>query len=188
MKLIKLGLVLVLASGALFASTYNVDTSHSTVDFKVKHMMVSNTKGTFDEFKGSFEYDEETKVLKSLNGEIKVASINTSNKKRDDHLRADDIFDAKKYPNITFKLTKIDGDDAYGDLTIKGVTRNVKLDFENGGTVKDPWGVERAGFSLSGKIKRADFGLTYNSILEAGGVAIGEVVKLDIEMEGIKVK
>ncbi len=188
MNLIKLGLASLLAAGSLFASTYNVDKSHSSVNFKIKHMMVSNTKGTFDQFKGSFDYDEKTKTLKDLDGVIEVASINTANTKRDNHLRANDMFDAKKYPLITFKLTKLDGDEAYGDLTMKGVTKNIKLDFENGGTIKDPWGNERAGFALSGKIKRADFGLTYNSVLEAGGLAIGEIVKLDIEIEGIKAK
>jgi polyisoprenoid-binding protein YceI len=95
----------------LFAGNYNVDKSHSNVGFKVKHMMISNVKGNFNDFKGSFEYDEKTKTLKSLNGEIQVASINTDDKKRDDHLRAPDLFDAKKFPLITFKLTKIEADE-----------------------------------------------------------------------------
>jgi polyisoprenoid-binding protein YceI len=150
--------------------------------------MISNVKGSFGDFKGTFEYDEKTKTLKALNGEVQVASINTDNKKRDTHLKEEEIFNAAKYPVITFKMTKIDGDNVYGDFTLKGVTKNIKLEFENGGTITDPWGNERAGFSLEGKIKRADFGLTYNSVLEAGGFAIGEEVKLEIEMEGIKIK
>lgn len=188
MNIKKLALASTLLVSSLFAGTYNVDKSHSNVGFKVKHMMISNVKGNFNEFKGSFEYDEKTKTLTSLNGEIQAASINTEDKKRDDHLRAPDLFDAKKFPLITFKLTKIDGDDAYGDITMKGVTKNIKLDFDNGGTIKDPWGNERAGFALSGKLNRKDFGISWNKVLEAGGVAVGETIKLDIELEGIKAK
>ena len=188
MNIKKLALVSTLLVSTLFAGTYNVDKSHSNVAFKVKHLMISNVKGNFNDFKGSFEYDEKTKTLTSLNGEIKVASINTENEKRDKHLRAPDIFDAAKFPLITFKLTKIDGDDAYGDFTMKGVTKNIKLDFDNGGTIKDPWGNFRAGFSLSGKIDRKDFGITWNKVLEAGGLTVGNIIKLDIELEGIKAK
>jgi len=172
----------------LFAGNYNVDADHSNIGFKVKHMMITNVKGQFDQFDGTFEYDEKTKTLKSLTGEIKVASINTANKKRDGHLKSADLFDANKFPKIIFKLTKVEGDSAYGDFTLRGITKNIKLDFDNGGTITDPWGNKRAGFSLSGKLRRADFGLTYNSVLEAGGLTIGEIVKLDIEIEGIKAK
>jgi len=188
MNLKKLLLTSSLLASTLFAGAYNVDKSHSTVGFKVKHMMISNVKGSFDGFKGTFNYDEKTKTLKTLSGEISTSSINTANEERDNHLKDKEMFAVKQFPTMTFKLTKLDGDEVYGDFTLKGITKNIKLDFENGGTVKDPWGNERAGFALTGKIKRADFGLTYNSILEAGGVAIGEVVKLDIEIEGIKVK
>jgi len=188
MNLKKLVVTSTLLVSTLFAGTYNVDKEHSTVGFKVKHMMISNVTGSFDSFKGTFDYDEKTKTLKTLSGEISTSSINTSNEKRDAHLKEKDMFAVKQFPTITFKLTKLNEDEAYGDFTLKGVTKNIKLDFENGGAIKDPWGNERAGFALSGKIKRADFGLTYNSVLEAGGVAIGETVKLDIEIEGIKVK
>jgi len=149
----------------LLAGNYNIDKSHSNVGFKVRHMMISNVKGSFDQFDGKFEFDEKTNQLKTLNGNIKVASINTANKDRDDHLRADDIFAAKKYPDITFKLTKIDGDTAYGDFTMKGVTKNIKLDYEVGGTMKDPWGNNIAAFALSGKIKRSDYGIKWNKVL-----------------------
>ena len=188
MNIKKLALVSTLLVSTLFAGTYNVDKSHSNIGFKVKHLMISNVKGNFNEFKGSFEYDEKTKTLTSLNGEIQVASINTENKKRDDHLKSPDLFDQAKFPLITFKLTKIDGDEAYGDFTMKGVTKNIKLDFDNGGTIKDPWGNERAGFALSGKIDRKDFGITWNKVLEAGGLTVGNIIKLDIELEGIKAK
>eukprot|EP01156_Anaeramoeba_ignava_P013886 Anaeramoba_ignava/a607714_32.p2 GENE.a607714_32~~a607714_32.p2 ORF type:complete len:189 (+),score=-2.07 a607714_32:571-1137(+) len=185
MRLVKLGLISILASGALFAGTYNVDKSHSSVGFKVKHMMISNVKGSFDEFKGSFVYDEETKKLTALTGTIDAASINTANKKRDDHLKSEDFFDTAKYPELTFVLKKVDGDNVYGDLTMHGVTKEVKLELEDNGTVKDPWGNTRVGLTLEGKIDRKEFGLVYNSILEAGGVAIGDKVKLEIELEGI---
>ena len=188
MKLVRLGLASILATGALYAGIYKVDTSHSNVGFKVKHMMISNVTGKFDKFNGSFEYDEKTKTLKSLNGTIEVASINTENEKRDGHLKSADFFDAKKHPELTFKLDKVEDDKAYGVLTMRGVSKNVVLDFENNGSIQDPWGNTRVGLAISGKVNRMDYGLKYNSILEAGGVAVGEKVKLDIELEGILAK
>jgi len=188
MNLKKLALASTLLVSSLFAGNYNVDVAHSSVSFKVKHMMISNVKGSFGKFNGSFVYDEKTSTLKSLKGEIEVASINTDNQKRDKHLRADDMLGAKEFPKITFVITKIEGEEVYGDFKLKGVTKNIKLDFENGGTIKDPWGNERAGFALSGKISRKAYGVTYNKVLEAGGVAVGDTVKLDIEIEGIKAK
>lgn len=172
---------------SLFAGNYNIDKSHSSVAFKVKHMMITNVKGNFSEFDGKFEYDEKTNTLKQLDGVIEVKSIDTDNEKRDNHLRAADMFDAQKFPLITFKLTKIDGDEAYGDFTMKGITKNIKLDYESGGTIVNPWGKKVAGFSLNGKIKRSDFGLTWNKALEAGGVAVSDIVKLEIDVEGVKV-
>lgn len=171
---------------SLFAGNYNIDASHSSVGFKVKHMMISNVKGDFSQFDGKFEYDEKTNTLKQLDGVIEVVSINTDNAKRDGHLKSADFFDAGKYPLITFKLTKFDGDEIYGDFTMRGVTKNIKLDFEAGGTIVNPWGKKVAGFSLSGKIKRSDYGLTWNKALEAGGVAVSDTVKLDIDVEGVK--
>jgi polyisoprenoid-binding protein YceI len=188
MKFLKLGLASVIASTALFAGTYNVDASHSNVGFKVKHMMISNVVGKFDTFNGSFEYDEKTKTLKSLVGEIDVNSINTENAKRDAHLKESDFFAAKEFNNIKFVLSKVEDDKAYGKLTLRGVTKEVVLDLENNGTVKDPWGNTRVGLALSGKINRIDYGLKYNTVLEAGGVAVDEIVKLDIQLEGILAK
>jgi len=184
MTIQKIILASMLLISSLFAGEYTIDKSHSSVGFKVKHMMVSNVKGTFDNFKGSFEYDEKNNTLKSLNGEIEVASINTSNKKRDAHLKADDIFHAEKYPKIIFKLTKIEGETAYGTLTMKGVTKAIQLDFEPGGSIINHRGKQVAGFALYGKLKRSDYGITWNKVLEAGGVAVGDTVKLEIEIEG----
>lgn len=189
MKLVKLGLISLLASGALYAGTYNVDKSHSNVGFKVKHMMISNVTGKFNDFKGSFVYDEKTNTLKSLNGVIEVKSVDTDNEKRDGHLKASDFFAADKYPEITFDLNKVDGDKAYGKLTLRGITKDVALDLEtSGGTIKDPWGNTRTGLILTGTINRMDYGVKYNSVLEAGGVAVGEKVKLIVELEGILAK
>jgi len=188
MNLKKLVLTSGLLVSTLFAGNYNVDGAHSSVGFQVKHMMISNVTGTFENFEGSFEYDEKTNTLKSLTGKVDVTSINTANAKRDKHLNADDIFDSSKYPTINFVVTKIDGEDVYGDFTLKGVTKNIKLEFDEGGTIVDQRGTQRAGFSLSGKIKRSEFGLTYNNVLEAGGVAISDSVKLNIEIQGKEVK
>ena len=188
MKFLKLGLVSLLASSTLFAGSYTVDTSHSNVGFSVKHMMITNVSGKFNDVSGTFEYDEKTNTLKALEGEIIVASIDTANEKRDTHLKEEELFDATKFPKITFKLTKIDGEKVYGDLTMKGITKNIELELENGGTVTDPWGKQRAGFELEGKINRKDFGINWNKVLETGGVAVSETVKLRIAMEGILAK
>lgn len=174
-----------LGSASLFAGNYTVDTTHSTVAFKVKHMMISEVSGKFDTFNGTFEYDEKTKTLKSLSGKIDAASINTANEKRDGHLKSPDLFDVQKYPEITFTLDKVKGNTAYGKLTLHGVSKNVKLTLENNGAIKDPWGNTRVGLGLSGEINRKDYGITWNTALEAGGVAVGENVKLDIQLEGI---
>lgn len=168
----------------LFAGTYEVDKSHSSIAFKVKHMMISNVKGSFDEFSGKYVYDEKTNTLKSLMGEIKVSSINTANTKRDNHLKAPDMFDASSHPNITFKLSAINGDKAYGELTMKGITKKVVFDYESGGSIKNSRGKMVSAFALSGEIKRSDYGITWNKALEAGGVAVSDEVKLEIEVEG----
>ena len=188
MKILKLSLASIALSTALFAGNYNVDASHTNAGFTVKHMMITNVTGKFNDVAGTFEFDEKTNTLKSINGEIIVASINTANEKRDEHLKAEEMFDVAKFPKITFKSTKIEKDAVYGDFTMKGVTKNIKLELENGGTVTDPWGKQRAGFELEGKINRKDFGITWNKVLETGGVAVGEEIKLQIAMEGILAK
>ncbi len=185
MKILKLSLVSLAVSTALFAGNYNVDASHTNAGFTVKHMMITNVTGKFNDIAGVFEFDEKTNTLKSINGEIVVASINTANEKRDEHLKAEEMFDVAKFPKITFKSTKIEKDAVYGDFTMKGVTKNIKLDLETSSVIKDPWGKQRTGFSLNGKIKRSDFGLTWNKALETGGVAVSDEVKLAIDVEGV---
>ena len=187
-KLFTLGLTSILAAGVLYAGTYNVDRSHSNVGFKVKHLMISNVTGKFDTFTGSIEYDEKTNTVTALKGKIIVDSINTENKKRDDHLRSVDFFDAKNHPELTFTLDTIKDDKAYGVLTMRGVSKKVVLDIELNGTVTDPWGNKRIGLELNGKVNRTDYGLNWNKALEAGGIVVGEKVKLLIELEGILAK
>ena len=179
MKKITLGLLSIFTASSLFAGTYSVDTSHSTAGFSVKHMMVSNVAGKIKDISGTFEYDEKKNSLVKVEGELVVASIDTANEKRDGHLKSEEIFSAEKFPKITFKSTKVEKDAVYGDLTIKGITKNVKLELENGGVSG-----EKSGFALSGKIKRSEFGVTWNKVLETGGVAVSDEVKLNIDIQG----
>ena len=144
-------------ASSLFGAAYDVDGAHTNVAFKVKHLMISTVNGEFKKFDGKFEIDDTTKKLKSMTGEIDVASINTNIDKRDEHLRSADIFDAKKFPKITFVLDKIEGDKAYGKLTMKGITKEVVFNYEFGGTIEAPSGLIHAGFVLSGEINRIDY-------------------------------
>ena len=186
MKKMQLVIVsILLGVSSLFGGVYNVDPSHTNVAFSVKHMMISTVNGEFQKFDGSFELEDETNKLVALSGEMDVESINTNIAKRDAHLKSDEIFDAEMYPKVTFVLDSVKDDKAYGKLTIKGTTKDVALDYEFGGTITDPWGRQRAGLSLSGKIDRRDYDITWNQALEAGGVVVSEIVKLNIEIQGI---
>ncbi|MBU0721116.1 YceI family protein [bacterium] len=185
MKLGKIVLATLFASSILLAGNYKVDVSHSSVAFKVKHLMISNVKGEFSDFSGTFEYDEKSNTLQSLKGVVKVDSIDTGIEKRDEHLKSAEIFNEEKYPEIVFTLSKVKGNKAYGEFTMHGVTKKVIFDYESGGTIQDPWGNQRAGVALSGKIDRKDYGITWNKILETGGVTVGESVKIEVELEGI---
>lgn len=186
MKLATVVFATILSAGTLFAGTYNVDLDHSNVAFKVRHMMISNVTGEFNKFSGTFDYDEQTKMLKSLNGKVDVSSIDTDNVKRDNHLKSVDFFDVAKYPSMQLSLENVVGDTATVQLTMHGVTKKVKMELETSGVViKDPWGNMRTGLTLSGKINRKDFGLNWNQVIEAGGVAVGEMIKISLEIEGI---
>lgn len=173
-------------SGFLYGAPFEVDIEHSSVGFKIKHLMISNVKGHFSKFSGT--YDLDNGVLKSLNGTIETASIDTGIEKRDNHLRSADFFEVEKYPQITFKMTSFKDEEVTGDLTIHGVIKSVTLEAEVSGAVKDPWGNMRSAVSLEGEIKRSDFGLKWNEALEAGGVVVGDEVKISIELEGIEKK
>jgi polyisoprenoid-binding protein YceI len=186
----QLVLIATLVSSGAFAAEFSIDNTHTTVGFAVKHMMVSKVRGQFKEFEGKFSFDEKKPAATQAKFSIKTASIDTANEKRDDHLRNEDFFDAKKFPTITFESTKVKpaGKGKYkmeGMFSIHGVTKPITLDVAFNGMSKDPWGNTRAGFSITSKLNRKDYGLTWNKALETGGVAVGEDVELNIELEGV---
>ncbi|QRN98755.1 polyisoprenoid-binding protein [Archangium violaceum] len=180
---------LVLAAPSLaFATEYEIDTGHSNAHFSVKHMMVSNVRGAFSKVTGKANIDEKDITKSTVEATIDATTINTNEPKRDEHLRGTDFFDTAKYPTITFKSTKVEkaGENlkVSGNLTLHGVTRPVVLDVEGFTTEsKDPWGNIKRGGTATTKVNRKDFGLTYNSVLETGGVAVGEEVAITIDLE-----
>lgn len=174
---------LLMSASVASAAVYKVDPSHSTVGFKVKHMMISTVTGKFGNFSGTYDLDKGQ--FKSLSGVIKAESVDTGIAKRDDHLRSADFFDAANFPDITFTMTSATKSKMTGNLMIHGITKKVVLDIDMGGVVEDPWGNQRSGFVLSGKINRKDYGLNWNKAIEAGGVVVGDEVKLVVEVEGI---
>lgn len=175
------------------AATYNIDPEHSNTGFKVRHLMVSNVKGSFGKVQGTVVIDDKDITKSTVNVSIDTASIDTGVAKRDNHLRSPDFFDVAKYPTMTFVSTKVakngSGLKVSGNLTLHGVTRPVVLDVEGpSAESKDPWGNFRRGASATAKIDRKDFGLVWNKALETGGVAVGDEVHIMIEVEMIKAK
>lgn len=169
-------------------ATYNVDMNHSSIEFAVKHMMVSKVKGFFESYDARVEAtDLEDLTTAAINFTINVSSINTRNTDRDNHLRSADFFDIDNHPTITFTSTKIEGsDDDYtitGDMTIKGIIKPVTFDVEYNGKGKTPDGTEVYGFEAETKLNREDFGLTWNAALETGGVLVGKDIKIRVELE-----
>lgn len=188
--LVAVALALTLVGPGLAAS-YTIDTAHSEVIFKVKHLGISTVTGEFQSFSGSFEFDDGKIESSSVSATIDVASIDTSVEKRDDHLRSADFFEVEKYPNMTFKSTKIQSVDGgefqiVGDLTIKGVTKSVVLDAVLGGTATDPYGTEKAAFTAETKIDRKEFGITWGPVLETGGLVVSNDVRIILEVQGNK--
>jgi len=181
-----------LTAAAATAATYTIDSAHSSVGFKVRHMMVSKVTGSFGEFSGTVEYVEGQPDRWAAAATIKTASVNTNDAKRDGHLRNADFFDAEKYPEITFASTGVSqkggGWVLAGDLTMHGVTKPVELELEFNGAITDPWGNDRIGFSAKGVLDRRDFGITYNTVLDKGGVAVSDEVELLLEIEAIAQK
>ncbi|MGZ3691067.1 MAG: YceI family protein, partial [Pseudobdellovibrio sp.] len=162
-------------------NTYQIDPSHSTAAFSIKHMMIAKVHGGFEKMSGKLNYDPQNPTKSSIEVAIEAASINTRETQRDAHLKSADFFDVEKYPQITFKSKQVEvaGEQlkVVGDLTIHGVTKQVTLDMETPSEeVKDPWGNTKMGVSGTTKIKRKDFGLTWNAALEAGGVLVGDDV------------
>ena len=153
--------------------------------------MISNVSGKFDQFEAEVETENEDFATAQIRATIKTASVNTSNLQRDEHLRNSDFFEVENHPDILFtsqKVEKIDNDNfvLHGNLTLKGITKQVKLQVEYSGFTKDPWGGERAGFVVTGKINRNDFGLSFNAALETGGVVLGDEVKIHSEIQLVK--
>lgn len=177
--------------GSLFlhAGNLEIDKSHSQVGFSIKHLMISNVKGKFNDYSGEIDFDLNKKAFTKFNATVQATSIYTGIKKRDNHLRSADFFNVNKFPVITYKMNSYlnDGDEGTlnGELTINNVTKPVKLNVEYNGMVKDPWGKTKVGFTITGKINRKDFGLTWNKALEAGGVVVGDRVKILIELQAL---
>jgi polyisoprenoid-binding protein YceI len=171
-------------------TTWKIDPSHTHAEFAVRHLMISTVKGRFAEVQGTVHTDESNPAASQVDVTIGVSSIDTREPQRDAHLRSADFFDADNFPQITFRSTRVDGrGDSFklaGDLTIRGTTREIVLDVTTEGRGKDPWGGERAGFSASTRIKRSEFGLTWNQLLEAGGVAVSDDVKISIDVELVR--
>ncbi|RXJ98293.1 polyisoprenoid-binding protein [Arcobacter sp. CECT 8989] len=189
-SLTKILLSSVLALSLANATPHTLDKGHSDVGFSVKHLMITNVKGNFTDYDGKIDFDHDTKTFNALEAKIKATSIDTGIVKRDNHLRSDDFFAAEKYPEITFKMKsyKKDGDEGVmvGDLTMRGITKEVELEVEDIATVKDFDGNNRVGFTLEGKVNRMDFGLKWNKALEFGGVAVSETVKLIVEVQAVE--
>lgn len=170
---------------------WTLDPAHSDLGFKIKHLMIANISGSFKTFQAVAKTEDEDFSTAEINVTVDMSSISTNNDQRDLHLRASDFFDVEKHPELKFRSTKMEkvaGDDfvLYGELTLKGVTKPVKFDVEYSGVTKDPWGGQRAGFTLTGKIKRSDWGVNFNSVLETGGLALGEEVKINAEIQMVK--
>jgi polyisoprenoid-binding protein YceI len=175
-------------------TVYEIDPAHSSAQFTIRHLMISNVRGDFKTVKGTVVYDPENVAATSIQAEIDVNSLNTRDENRDAHVKSAEFFNVEKYPSISFKSSKVESVDdgefkVTGSLTILGVTKEVVLKVEGPSEeAKDPWGNLRIGASASTKIKRSDFGLTWNAALETGGVMLGDDVKIELDLELVKQK
>ena len=173
------------------ATTWNFDTSHSSINFSVRHMMIAKVRGRFQTWSGTLELDDDDLTRSRVEVAIDATSLDTRDDKRDAHLRSADFFDVEHHPKLVFTSTSIErvGEDAVaitGDLSIRGITQQVTLAVELNGRAKDPWGGLRAGFSAKTTINRKDFGLHWNAALEAGGVLVGEKVEITLDIQAIQ--
>jgi polyisoprenoid-binding protein YceI len=172
-------------------TTWKIDPAHSSVEFAVRHLMITTVRGRFTGVQGTVDDDGADPAKSAVDVVIDPATIDTREAQRDAHLRSADFFDVEKFPTMTFRSTGIDGRPGErfkltGELTIHGVTRPVVLDVESEGQVKDAWGGLRSGFTATTKIKRSDFGLTWNQLLEAGGMAVSDDVKISLDIQLVK--
>ena len=169
-----------------------LDPAHSELGFKIRHLMITNVTGKFDQFEADLETEGDDFATSQIQVKIATASVNTNNTQRDQHLRNSDFFEIDRHPEILFtstKIEKVDGENyvVSGNLTLKGISKAVNLNVEYNGLTKDPWGGQRAGFAITGKINRAEFGLSFNTALETGGFALGDEVKINAEVQFVKV-
>ena len=171
---------------------WNLDPEHSTIEFRITHMVVSKTTGQFTDYAGYIDMDAEDGTVTAIEATIKAESVNTNHIKRDTHLRNAEFLDVKLYPTITYKMKHYkktsEGFTAMGDLTLHGVTKEVLLTGRYNGATKDPWGNTRAGFSAEGKLNRKDFGMIWNKTLDNGGLVVGDEVQIRLDIECIKAK
>jgi polyisoprenoid-binding protein YceI len=186
-------IVLLFAVGFAFtADTYQVDPAHSTVQFSAKHLLISTVTGKFKEFTGTIVYDAQDITKSSVTGTIKTASLDTNVADRDNHLRSADFFDTEKYPEITFKSTKVeksgDGVMVIGMLTIRDATKEVKFPATVNGPIKDPWGNSRIGFSFGLEINRLDYGISWSKTMDNGGLVVSKEIKIQIDGEAVAKK
>lgn len=171
--------------------SWQIDSSHSHINFTARHMMISKVRGSFENFSGTVNFDEENPTNTTVNVEVDLTSINTRDDQRDGHLKSPDFFDVEKYPTMKFVSTRVEqinenNGRLYGQLTIKDITKEVVLDAEYAGTAKSPWGTESAGFSATGSLNRKEWGLNWNQALETGGVLVGDKINIEIELELVK--
>ena len=171
---------------------WGIDPVHSEIAFKIKHLMITNVKGVFKEFDASIYTTGEDFMTAEIDFWMNPASVDTRDEKRDEHLKSADFFDVENFKEINFTANTIeevnkDGSyELYGDLAIKGIKKQIKLDVEFGGVMKDPWGNQKAGFTINGKINRKDWGLNWNTALEAGGVLVSDEVRITCEVQLVK--
>jgi polyisoprenoid-binding protein YceI len=189
-RLLTLVTALAVASPALAAQTYNVDTAHASVLFQIRHFM-SQVTGRFTSFEGTIQIDRARPEDSSVEFTIQAESIDTDNERRDEHLRSPDFFDVGNHPTITFKSRSVRpvGNDTYevtGDFTMRGVTKSITLPVTMLGEMKDPWGNQRIGFETSTTINRKDYGVSWNQTLDQGGLVLGEDVKVAINLEAVE--
>ena len=166
----------------IIKTKWNIDTAHSEIAFKIKHMMISTVTGHFESFSGSVETENDSFIGANFSFSADIDSINTKNKDRDAHLKSDDFFNAASFPKMTFVSKSYDGENIVGDLTIRDVTQEITLETDFNGTAVDPYGQTKAGFEIRGK----DFGLTWGAVTEAGSVVVADKVKLVIDLQFIK--
>lgn len=170
---------------------YNIDPAHSIIGFSIRHLEIAWVEGRFKDFKGTIHFDEKDVTKSSVEFSAKVESIDTGVEQRNAHLRTADFFDVAKYPEMTFKSTRVErrGGDQYvlhGDLTLKGVTKQVALPFTVTGAIKDPWGNTRFGVEAQTKLDRRDYGITWGKVMENGGLDVGNEVTIELQLEAVK--